>query len=162
MCANTWSHEVNRISRKAERTSSQNARRELKKVRGPLIQIIREMQFCTHLTGKGSYFLPFNRGWHDGAANPPKPAGLAIDYLAREVLPEPNPGLASLSPARRGAPPAARRRRPRGGPAIQHSAGSGKNNSIAWLAHQPIGLTRDDSPVFDFIIVVTDRRILDR
>ncbi|EQD36348.1 type I restriction-modification system, R subunit, partial [mine drainage metagenome] len=44
---------------------------------------------------------------------------------------------------------------------IQHSAGSGKSNSIAWLAHQLIGLEHDDSLVFDSIIVVTDRRILD-
>jgi type I restriction enzyme R subunit len=45
---------------------------------------------------------------------------------------------------------------------IQHSAGSGKSNSIAWLAHQLIGLTRNDAPVFDSILVVTDRRILDQ
>ena len=45
---------------------------------------------------------------------------------------------------------------------IQHSAGSGKSNSIAWLAHQLIGLTNDDAAVFDSIIVVTDRRILDQ
>ena len=45
---------------------------------------------------------------------------------------------------------------------IQHSAGSGKSNSIAWLAHQLIGLVKDDAPVFDSIIVVTDRRILDK
>ena len=45
---------------------------------------------------------------------------------------------------------------------IQHSAGSGKSNSIAWLAHQLIGLDKDDRPVFDSIIVVTDRRILDK
>ena len=45
---------------------------------------------------------------------------------------------------------------------IQHSAGSGKSNSIAWLAHQLIGLTKDDNSVFDSIIVVTDRRILDK
>ena len=45
---------------------------------------------------------------------------------------------------------------------IQHSAGSGKSNSIAWLAHQLIGLTKAGNPVFDSIIVVTDRRILDR
>ena len=45
---------------------------------------------------------------------------------------------------------------------IHHSAGSGKSNSIAWLAHQLIGLAKDDTPVFDSIIVVTDRRILDR
>ncbi|MCY4353525.1 MAG: DEAD/DEAH box helicase family protein, partial [Truepera sp.] len=60
---------------------------------------------------------------------------------------------------------------------IQHSAGSGKSNSIAWLARQLIGLTKAETkarargrrgkreggaPVFDSIIVVTDRRILDR
>ena len=45
---------------------------------------------------------------------------------------------------------------------IQHSAGSGKSNSITWLAHQLIGLGKDDAPIFDSIIVVTDRRILDR
>ena len=45
---------------------------------------------------------------------------------------------------------------------IQHSAGSGKSNSIAWLAHQLIVLSKDSAPVFDSIIVVTDRRILDR
>ena len=45
---------------------------------------------------------------------------------------------------------------------IQHSAGSGKSNSIAWLAHQLIGLAKKDALVFDSIIVVTDRRVLDR
>ena len=45
---------------------------------------------------------------------------------------------------------------------IQHSAGSGKSNSIAWLAHQLIGLRKDAAGVFDSIIVVTDRRILDQ
>ena len=44
---------------------------------------------------------------------------------------------------------------------IQHSAGSGKSNSIAWLAHQLIGLKRNDKEVFDSVIVVTDRRLLD-
>ena len=47
----------------------------------------REVQFCTGLKGKASWFLPFNRGWNDGAGNPPNPHGLAIDYLWREVLP---------------------------------------------------------------------------
>jgi type I restriction enzyme R subunit len=46
---------------------------------------------------------------------------------------------------------------------IQHSAGSGKSNSIAWLAHQLANLCGgDDQPVFDSIIVITDRRVLDR
>jgi type I restriction enzyme R subunit len=45
---------------------------------------------------------------------------------------------------------------------IQHSAGSGKSNSIAWLAHQLIGLRAGRGAVFDSIIVITDRRILDQ
>jgi type I restriction enzyme R subunit len=46
---------------------------------------------------------------------------------------------------------------------IQHSAGSGKSNSIAWLAHQLSVLHDDeDERVFDSIIVITDRRVLDR
>ena len=45
---------------------------------------------------------------------------------------------------------------------IQHSAGSGKSNSIAWLAHQLIGIEVDGESVLDSVIVVTDRRVLDR
>ena len=45
---------------------------------------------------------------------------------------------------------------------IQHSAGSGKSNSIAWLAHQLVGLERNGASVFDSIIVITDRRVLDQ
>jgi type I restriction enzyme R subunit len=44
---------------------------------------------------------------------------------------------------------------------IQHSAGSGKAKSISWLSHQLIGLKRNDKEVFDSVIVVTDRRLLD-
>jgi type I site-specific restriction-modification system R (restriction) subunit len=42
-----------------------------------------EVRFCTHLKGKGSWFLPFNLGWNDGAGNPPNPNGLKTDYLAK-------------------------------------------------------------------------------
>ena len=46
---------------------------------------------------------------------------------------------------------------------IQHSAGSGKSNSIAWLAHQLANLCgADGAPTFDSIVVITDRRVLDR
>ena len=45
---------------------------------------------------------------------------------------------------------------------IQHSAGSGKSNSITWLAHQLIGLEQDGKALFDSAIIVTDRRILDK
>ena len=149
-----------------------------------------EVRFCTHLKGKASYFLPFNQGWNDGAGNPPKPDGIKTDYLWREVLTrqsltdvlenyaqvvvEPaqgKPGKKSrtqiwpryhqLDVVRRlladAAAHGAGRRY-----LIQHSAGSGKSNSIAWLAHQLIRLARDDAPVFDSIIVVTDRLLLDR
>ena len=45
-----------------------------------------EVRFCTHLKGKASWFLPFNRGWNHGAGNPPNPDGLKTEYLWREVL----------------------------------------------------------------------------
>ena len=45
---------------------------------------------------------------------------------------------------------------------VQHSAGSGKSNSIAWLAHQLIGIERDGGALFDSVVVVTDRRLLDQ
>ena len=45
---------------------------------------------------------------------------------------------------------------------IQHSAGSGKSNSIAWLAYQLVGLEKDSKALFDSVIVVTDRRVLDK
>ena len=148
-----------------------------------------EVQFCTHLKGKASWFLPFNRGWNDGAGNPPNPSGIKTDYLWREVLTRESltnilenyaqlveskdektgkkrrtqiwPRYHQLDVVRRlladaGAHGAGQRY------LIQHSAGSGKSNSIAWLAHQLIGLVKDGAPVFDSIIVVTDRRILDR
>ena len=41
---------------------------------------------------------------------------------------------------------------------IQHSAGSGKSNSIAWLAHQLVAVKRKGQEVFNSVIVVTDRR----
>ncbi len=148
-----------------------------------------EVRFCTHLKGKASWFLPFNLGWNDGAGNPPNPNGLKTEYLwklllARESLTgilENYAQVIETKDEKTGRKKAVQIW-PRfhqldvvrklladvvhGGAGrrylIQHSAGSGKSNSIAWLAHQLIGLTRDESPVFDSIIVVTDRRILDQ
>ena len=149
----------------------------------------KEVRFCTQLRGKASWFLPFNRGWNDGAGNPPNPNGLAADYLWREVLARKSltniienyaqviaskdeksgkkrktqiwPRYHQLDVVRRlladvAANGAGKRY------LIQHSAGSGKSNSIAWLAHQLIGLEKDAAPVFDSIVVVTDRIILDQ
>lgn len=148
-----------------------------------------EVRFCTHLTGKGSWFLPFNRGWNDGAGNPPNPDGLKTDYLWKRILTRDRltnilenyaqvvetkdpktgkkksvqiwPRYHQLDVVRRllvdAQSQGAGRRY-----LIQHSAGSGKSNSIAWLAHQMIGLKKDAAAIFDSIIVVTDRRILDQ
>lgn len=49
-----------------------------------------EVRMCPHLTGKSSWFLPFNRGWNDGAGNPPNPNGLKTAYLWEEVLAKPS------------------------------------------------------------------------
>ena len=45
---------------------------------------------------------------------------------------------------------------------VQHSAGSGKSNSIAWLAHRLASLHANDKKVFDTVVVITDRRVLDQ
>ena len=133
--------------------------------------------------------MPFNKGWDDGAGNPPNPNGLKTDYLWKQVFTR--DGLTDIIEnyaqiVESKDDKTGRKRREqiwpryhqldvvrglladafgRGvGPKylIQHSAGSGKSNSIAWLAHQLIGLERDDAAVFDTVVVVTDRRVLDR
>ncbi len=148
-----------------------------------------EVRFCTHLKGKASWFLPFDQGWNDGAGNPPNPNGLKTDYLwkrilTREGLTDILENYAQVVEAKD--PKTGQKKREQIFPRyhqldvvrrlladarkdgagrrylIQHSAGSGKSNSIAWLAHQMIALRRDDAPVFDSIIVVTDRKILDK
>ena len=148
-----------------------------------------EVRFCTHLKGKTSWFLPFNQGWNDGAGNPPNPDGLKTDYLWTRLLTRDGltnilenyaqvvetkdektgkkrkeqiwPRYHQLDVVRRLLTDT---RRHGAGKRylIQHSAGSGKSNSIAWLAHQLIGLRKNDAGVFDSIIVVTDRRLLDK
>ena len=148
-----------------------------------------EVRFCTHLKGKGSWFLPFNQGWNDGAGNPPNPNGIKTDYLWKRVLTDDGltdilenyaqvveeknektgkkkavqiwPRYHQLDVVRKLLADA----RQHGAGLrylIQHSAGSGKSNSIAWLGHQLIGLRKDEAPVFDSIVVVTDRKILDK
>ena len=148
-----------------------------------------EVRFCTHLKGKASWFLPFNRGWNDGKGNPPNPNGLKTDYLWKQALTR--DGLTDIienyaqiletKDNKTG-----HKRRVQIWPRyhqlevvrrllkdasdkevglkylIQHSAGSGKSNSIAWLAHQLIGLERDSAAVFNTVVVVTDRKVLDK
>ena len=148
-----------------------------------------EVRFCTHLKGKASWFLPFNLGWNDGAGNPPNEEGIKTDYLWKQILTRESltnilenyaqivvtkdektgrkkkaqiwPRYHQLNAVRKlldhvHVQGAGQRY------LIQHSAGSGKSNSIAWLAHQLIGLQQNEQDIFDSIIVVTDRRILDK
>ena len=147
-----------------------------------------EVRMCTELKGKDSWFLPFNKGYNDGAGNPPNPQGLKTDYLWKEILTP--AGLTNILEnyaqiVEERDPKTGKKKRRQVWPRyhqldvvrkaladaqsrgaghrylIQHSAGSGKSNSIAWLAHQLIGVKRDGKEVFDSVIVVTDRRILD-
>ncbi|MCX6843483.1 MAG: type I restriction endonuclease subunit R [candidate division WOR-3 bacterium] len=148
-----------------------------------------EARFCTHLKGKVSWFLPFNQGFNDGAGNPPNPNGLKTDYLWKRIL-TPR-GLTDIienyaQVVEKRDEKTGRKKRTQIFPRyhqldvvrkllaaaatdgvgkrylIQHSAGSGKSNSIAWLAHQLIGLRKDDAPLVDSIVVVTDRILLDK
>jgi len=149
-----------------------------------------QVWMCTELKSGKSWFLPFNKGYKDGAGNPPNPNGLRTDYLWKQILTkdelsniienyaqvieevDEDTGIktykqvfpryhqlhvvkALLSDAKSDGVG--------GRYLIQHSAGSGKSNSIAWLAHQLVGLKSDDgSTLFDTVIVVTDRINLDK
>jgi len=147
-----------------------------------------EVYMCTQLAGKASWFLPLNKGHNDGAGNPPNPLGLKTDYLWRELLTPSGltdilQNYAQIVEVKN--PKTGKIRRSQVFPRyhqlgvvcqalaevrlrgvgkrylIQHSAGSGKSNSIAWLAHQLIGVKFAGRDAFDSVIVVTDRRILD-
>ncbi|HWV24322.1 MAG TPA: type I restriction endonuclease [Thermomicrobiales bacterium] len=146
------------------------------------------VHFTTKLAGKSTWFLPFNKGDNDGSGNPPNPDGIKTDYLWKQVFTRESlanilesfvqqveerdeetgkkrkkivfPRYHQIDVVRRLLADAASR-----GAGqrylIQHSAGSGKSNSIAWLAQQLVELQHDQRATFDSVIVVTDRRILD-
>ena len=147
------------------------------------------IKFCTRLAGKDSWFLPFDKGYNDGAGNPPNPNGIMTDYLWKDILTKEKLTLIIENYAQvivEVDEETKRKKEKQVFPRyhqldvvmklladvkengvgqkylIQHSAGSGKSNSIAWLAHQLIGLEQDGRPMLDSVIVVTDRRILDK
>lgn len=150
-----------------------------------------EVYMTTHLQGASMRFLPFNKGRNGGKGNPISYSGFATAYLWEEtwsrnsvldliqhfaqVIVEEDEkgkrtGQRSLIFPRYHQLDCVRRlladaRQHGTGQRylIQHSAGSGKSNSIAWLAHQLSTLYNErDERVFDSIIVITDRRILDK
>uniref|UniRef100_UPI004047B4C1 type I restriction endonuclease subunit R n=1 Tax=Rheinheimera sp. TaxID=1869214 RepID=UPI004047B4C1 len=156
-----------------------------------------EVYMTTKLAGKSTFFLPFNKGHNLGQGNPPNPLGHKTAYLWQEIFTKHSlaniiqhfvrldgssaeplqkrtlffPRYHQLDVVRKLVEHAAMN-----GVGhtylIQHSAGSGKSNSITWAAYQLIETypaTADvaggkgiDQPLFDSVIVVTDRRLLDK
>jgi type I restriction enzyme, R subunit len=150
-----------------------------------------EVYMTTELKGKNTTFLPFNKGHNYGKGNPPNPNGFKTDYLWKEVLEISSlaniiekfaqlieekdedtkkidrkqifPRYHQLQVVRllldRAKQDGAGHRY-----LVQHSAGSGKSNSITWFAHQ-LSEHKDntgENNIFDSVIVVTDRKVLDK
>jgi len=144
-----------------------------------------EVMMTTRLAGTETFFLPFNRGNGGGAGNAPDPGGFATRYLWEEVWARDSwleilgryligkrdekkrlktvifPRYHQLDATRKlvadvRANGAGQRY------LIQHSAGSGKTNSIAWTAHFLADLhDAANAKVFDSVLVVSDRAVLD-
>jgi len=156
-----------------------------------------EVFMTTKLAGKNTFFLPFNKGHNHGQGNPPNPSGHKSSYLWNEVFTKKS--LANIIQHfvrldGKSSDPLSKRTLffPRYHQLnvvrelikdismrgvgqtylIQHSAGSGKSNSITWTAYQLIetypltdsipGSKGPEHPLFDSVIVVTDRRLLDK
>ena len=148
------------------------------------------VSMTTRLMNGKTRFLPFNRGRDGGAGNPDVPGENRVAYLykdlpegkavfSREVLLdligrfihlERSGGKEVLIFPRFQQFDAVRKlladakgNGPGQNYLVQHSAGSGKSNTIAWAAHQIINLhDADDQPLFATAIIVTDRLVLDR
>ena len=148
-----------------------------------------QIMMCTELKGKDSWFLPFNKGVNGGAGNPWKESKILTEYLWQEILTKDS--LADIlenyaqviEKEEDGKPKPVKRviwpryhqldcvrkllfetRSNHIGQRflIQHSAGSGKSNTITWLAYQLVTLVEDDENIVDSVIVVTDRVNLDK
>jgi type I restriction enzyme R subunit len=145
-----------------------------------------EVHMTTKLTGPGTRFLPFNKGNNGAAGNPANPNGHATAYLWEEVWARDSwleilgrylvtekdtkkqitnvifPRYHQLDAARKLM--AAVYETGAGGKyLIQHSAGSGKTNSIAWSAHFLADLhDGQQKKIFDTVLVVSDRNVIDQ
>ena len=151
-----------------------------------------EVRMATQLRGPQTTFLPFNQGNQGGAGNPANPGGYRTAYLWEQVLQRDSwldilgrfvhlekqesedakgkkvtreslifPRFHQWQAVNQ-LLATARNEGPGQSYLVQHSAGSGKSNSIAWLAHRLATLHDDhDTRIFDSVIVVTDRNVLD-
>ncbi len=147
-----------------------------------------EVYMTTKLQGKETFFLPFNKGDDMGKGNPVNPNGHRTAYLWKETFSKES--WASIIQhfmllEGKDSDPLSKKfyifpryhqldvvqqliadvRKEGVGNTylVQHSAGSGKSNSITWTAFQLIEVEdQQGMPLFDSVIVVTDRRVLDR
>jgi type I restriction enzyme R subunit len=147
---------------------------------------------ATKLEGGKTKYLPFNLGYKKGAGNPPNSDGYKTSYLWEKVLVKDSfmdllgkflhlqstdyivdgvkhtkeslifPRFHQLDVVRKLGQDCLQNGAGKNY-LIQHSAGSGKSNSIAWLAYRLSSLhDKQDKRVFDTVIVITDRRVLDQ
>ncbi len=143
-----------------------------------------ECFMATRLEGAATRFLPFNQGNHKGAGNPEDSTGYRTRYLWEQIwkrdswldllgrflhIEKSGKEEALIFPryhqidAVRKLVADARATRAGKNYLVWHSAGSGKSNSIAWLAHRLSTLhDAQDDKVFDSVIVITDRLVLDK
>jgi len=150
-----------------------------------------EVFMTTLLNGEKTRFLPFNKGFDNGKGNPPNSDGYRTEYLWKEIWSKDSwldiigrylhlqteeiktdgkiinkeqlifPRYHQLTCVRK-ISAHAKEYGVGKNYLIQHSAGSGKSNSIAWLAYRLSSLhNKADERVFDSIVVITDRRVLD-
>lgn len=151
-----------------------------------------EAYMATRLSGRSTYFLPFNKGNNLGKGNPENPDGYKTAYLWEDVFSRDSimdilarfiqrqteekviegrkvkkekiifPRYHQLDAVRK-LVSAAKTEGTGNNYLIEHSAGSGKSNTISWLSHRLVSLHDDnDSKVFDSVIVITDRLVLDQ
>ncbi len=134
----------------------------------------------THLMGKNTFYLPFNLGYNDGSGNPPNKEGYRTSYLWEYVWTKDSlldiigkflhldendkmifPRYHQLGVVRE-ITTHTKKHGAGHNYLIQHSAGSGKSNSIAWLSYRLSSLhNAKNERVFDSVIVITDRKVLD-
>lgn len=150
-----------------------------------------EAFMTTKLDGKKTRYLPFNLGYQNGAGNPPNPLGYRTSYLWEQVWARDSfidiigkflhlsveefelngvkkkkeaiifPRFHQMQVVRK-VTSDARMNGAGHNYLIQHSAGSGKSNSIAWLSYRLSSLHDDsNNRIFDSVIVITDRKVLD-
>ena len=145
-----------------------------------------EVYMTTQLKGSDTYFLPFNKGKGEGidqgAGNPQNNQGPETEYLWRDLLKKESilqliERFIFLTPDKKDIIfPRYQQRRAVNriledmrvnhtdrNYLIQHSAGSGKTNTIAWLAHSLVSLHDEENQnIVDTVLVVTDRIVVDR